>query len=294
MNAENEKQEAACLFGDLSSYRGRTGASDNAPQISVVLPMHNEEGAAARLITELVEALGGKRFEIIAVNDASTDATLEKLCEVGAKTPALRIISHGRNAGRSRAVRTGVLAACGFVIATLDGDGQNNPADLPILVDPLLDAGRDRRRSMIAGERVGRRDTASKKLASRIANKVRARLLRDGAADTGCGIKAFYRDAYLRLPYFDHCHRYLPALFKREGFEVEFRPVSHRAREFGSSKYTNLGRLLVAVRDIMGVMWLNHRARSPIEITEVFPGESCDMLEPLGEDGPLDGQEPIR
>lgn len=233
----------------------------SAPQICVVVPMHNEEGNAGALIREIAGALAGRNFEIVAVNDASRDGTLSELQAVRSEVPALRIVSHRKNAGQSRAVRTGVLSARAPVIATLDGDGQNPPADLPTLIDALTRTDAPEGLAMVGGRRVGRQDNAGKKIASRLGNGIRKRLLNDDADDTGCGIKAFRRDAYLMLPFFDHQHRFLPALMKREGFIVEFRDVSHRPRIAGKSKYTNLGRLFASISDMMGVMWLNSRAR---------------------------------
>ena len=233
----------------------------SAPQICVVVPMHNEEGNAGALIREIAGALAGRNFEIVAVNDASRDGTLAELQAVRSEVPSLRIVSHRKNAGQSRAVRTGVLSARAPVIATLDGDGQNPPADLPTLIDALTRADAPDGLAMVGGRRVGRQDNAGKKIASRLGNGIRKRLLNDDADDTGCGIKAFRREAYLMLPFFDHQHRFLPALMKREGFLVEFRDVSHRPRIAGKSKYTNLGRLFASISDMMGVMWLNSRAR---------------------------------
>ena len=240
--------------------------TDGHPLVSIVAPMYNEEGGALKLIEEIDAAMQGVAHEIIMVDDCSSDQTLSILRRAQADFPALRVVRHVKNAGQSRAVRTGVLAAQAPIVATLDGDGQNDPADLPKLVEALQQAGPNVQ--MIGGERQKRQDTAAKRHASRIANKVRKALLDDGAADTGCGIKAFYREAFLRLPYFDHVHRYIPALMRREGFEVEFLPVAHRARAHGASKYTNLGRLAVAFRDILGVLWLRSRSRSPGSIEE--------------------------
>ncbi len=243
-----------------------TDAPSLTPAISVVAPMHNEAGGAGALAAEIAAALDGVDHEIILVDDASTDGTLAVLKAARAELPQLRILRHEKNAGQSRAVRTGVLAARGAVIATLDGDGQNDPADIPALYRLLRES--NGRLAMVAGERQGRQDSAAKKSASRAANAIRKSLLKDGASDTGCGLKVFRRDAFLRLPYFDHMHRYLPALMAREGFGVGFAPVSHRARAHGTSKYTNIGRALVAVRDLMGVMWLRARARPPGDISE--------------------------
>ena len=231
--------------------------------------MFNEEGGAAALVEEISVALKAVPHEIIVVDDCSTDGTLTALATARAKAPQLRILAHGTNAGQSRAIRTGILAARSSVIATLDGDGQNDPADVPRLLKALTRAAAPEDLAMAAGERTKRKDSAAKRWASRAANKIREGLLKDGAADTGCGLKVFYREAFLRLPAFDHMHRYLPALMRREGFMVEFHPVNHRERAHGQSKYTNLGRLGVAFRDLLGVMWLNDRARSPKKIYEL-------------------------
>ena len=236
------------------------------PVISVVAPMHNEAGGAGQLADEIAAALGDVDHEIILVDDASTDATLTELKAAKDRHPQLRVLRHEKNAGQSRAVRTGILVARAQIIATLDGDGQNDPADIPALFRQLQES--DGRIDMVAGERQGRQDSAAKKFASRAANAIRKKLLNDGSADTGCGLKVFRKEAFLRLPYFDHMHRYLPALMAREGFQVDFAPVSHRARAHGTSKYTNFGRALVAIRDVLGVLWLAARARKPGAITE--------------------------
>lgn len=232
---------------------------------SVVVPVHNEIGAAADLAREIdgvfSKAYAPDSYEIIFVDDCSRDGTRDSLIAAKADVGALRVLSHERNSGQSRAVRTGVLAAQGEFILTLDGDGQNPPADGPKLIDALKASGPEV--VMAAGQRLKRQDTAAKKWASKWANAIRKSLLNDGADDTGCGLKAFRRAAYLRLPYFDHMHRYLPALVRREGLETIFLDVNHRARTTGQSKYTNLGRIYVALSDLLGVMWLNRRSRLP-------------------------------
>jgi dolichol-phosphate mannosyltransferase len=233
----------------------------SAPDISVVVPVFDEAGAAPALAREIATAFAGRNVEILFVDDASRDDTHAALTALTADIPALRVLAHARNAGQSRAIRTGVLAARAPVIVTLDGDGQNDPADAPGLVDVLM-AG-PASLALVGGERVKRQDSLAKKLASRVGNGVRKRLLRDSANDTGCGLKAFRREAFLRLPYFDHIHRYLPALMRREGYEIAFRPVGHRPRGSGRSKYTNLGRLWASLSDLVGVMWLIRRARDP-------------------------------
>ena len=237
------------------------------PEISIVVPVHNEAGAAGPLAREIAEAFAGRDYEMVFVDDASRDATLQELLALRGELPRLRVLKHPKNAGQSRAVRTGVLAARGSVVVTLDGDGQNPPADGPTLAEALLAAPAEI--AMIGGRRIKRQDSAAKRWASRIANGVRKRLLGDDADDTGCGLKAFRRDAFLRLPYFDHMHRYLPALMIREGYLVRYQDVGHRPRVVGRSKYTNLGRLWAAVSDLQGVMWLKSRARNPGAVEEL-------------------------
>ena len=236
------------------------------PRVSIVVPVYDEEGAAPSLAREIAAAFAGIDHEIVFVDDASRDEGRAALRRLKAEIPQLRIIAHRRNAGQSRAIRTGVLAARAPLIVMLDGDGQNDPADAPRLLAALEAA--PETLAMIGGERVNRRDSASKLWASRFANGVRRRLLDDGAADTGCGLKAFRREAFLRLPYFDHLHRYLPAMMIREGYQIAFQPVGHRPRASGQSKYTNLQRLGAAVSDILGVMWLRSRARDPGGVEE--------------------------
>lgn len=242
-------------------------AATAAPQISVVVPVFDEEGAAPALAREIAAAFKSRDYEIVFVDDASRDGTREALKALQGEIPQLRVLAHRHNAGQSRAIRTGVMGARGQIIVTLDGDGQNDPADGPKLVDALLAGPADL--ALVGGERRKRQDSRAKKIASRIGNGVRKRLLKDTANDTGCGLKAFRRDAFLRLPYFDHIHRYLPALMLREGYQTAFLPVHHRHRQTGVSKYTNLGRLWVSLSDLMGVMWLQSRARNPAGVDEV-------------------------
>jgi glycosyltransferase involved in cell wall biosynthesis len=235
-------------------------------EISVVVPVFNEEGAVDDLAREIAAAFSGWRYEILFVNDASGDATGGRLAALQLEIPALRVLSHRRNAGQSRAIRTGVEAARAPIVVMLDGDGQNDPADAPRLARALM-AG-PASLGMVSGERRVRRDSPGKRWASRVANAVRRRVLNDRAADTGCGLKAFRREAFLALPYFDHLHRYLPALMIREGYQVAFEPVSHRPRRSGRSKYTNLGRLGASLFDLAGVVWLHRRSRDPGGVDE--------------------------
>ncbi len=240
--------------------------SEPIPDISVVVPVHDEEGAAGPLAREIAAAFTGRSYEMIFVDDASKDGTLAELRALMAELPALRVLGHAVNAGQSRAVRTGVLAARAPIVVTLDGDGQNPPADAPRLAD-LLTASPPQV-ALVGGVRAKRQDTGAKRWASRWANRIRRRLLADDADDTGCGLKAFRRDVFLRLPYFDHVHRYLPALMIREGYENRYLEVDHRHRETGRSKYTNWGRLIASLSDLLGVMWLKSRSRRPGGVTE--------------------------
>jgi dolichol-phosphate mannosyltransferase len=237
-----------------------------AADISVVVPVFNEEGAVEALAREIAAAFAGWRYEIVFVNDASVDATAQRLAALQGEIPILRVLNHRRNAGQSRAIHTGVRAARAPVVVMLDGDGQNDPADAPRLARALI-AGPPGL-GLIGGERRVRRDSTGKRWASRLANAVRRRVLNDQTADTGCGLKAFRREAFLALPYFDHLHRYLPAMMIREGYQVAFEPVGHRPRQSGRSKYTNLGRLGASLFDLAGVVWLNRRSRDPGGVEE--------------------------
>jgi dolichol-phosphate mannosyltransferase len=234
-------------------------------QLSVVVPVFNEQDNVAPLVGEIVAALRGRvDFEIVYVDDHSRDATLATLQRLRAEIPELRVLRHGVQSGQSTAIRNGVRAARGAWIATLDGDGQNDPADIPKLLDERARTDGDVK--LFAGWRVNRQDSGSKRWASKLANAIRARMLRDDTPDTGCGIKLFERDAFLDLPYFDHMHRYLPALMQRAGWKTVSVPVHHRARSTGVSKYNNLNRALVGIADLRGVGWLIRRAKvTPVE-----------------------------
>ncbi len=239
------------------------------PIISVVVPAYNEADNVGNLAVEIHKALGDIDFEMIFVDDCSSDETGAKLTALKVDFPNLRGIAHRANAGQSRAIRTGVMAARGTYIATLDSDGQNDPADIPALYRQLTRKDAPEKLVMDVGRRAKRKDSWAKKIGSRIGNGVRKRLLNDKADDTGCGLKVFTKDAFLRLPFFDHMHRYIPALMLREGYEIEFCDVNHRPREFGESKYTNFGRLRVSIADLRGVMWLNRRAKNPQDWDEL-------------------------
>ncbi|MFT3761798.1 MAG: glycosyltransferase family 2 protein [Pseudoxanthomonas sp.] len=228
--------------------------------LSVVVPVFNERDNIAPLVDEILAALRGRiAFEIVYVDDDSKDDSLQALRRLKAGVPELRVLRHASQSGQSTAIRTGVKAARGEWIATLDGDGQNDPADIPKLLAARDAAAAGTR--LFAGWRVDRRDSGSKRWASKWANAIRSRLLRDDTPDTGCGIKLFERAAFLDLPYFDHMHRYLPALMQRAGWKTASVPVNHRPRGSGVSKYNNLGRALVGIRDLRGVAWLIARSK---------------------------------
>jgi dolichol-phosphate mannosyltransferase len=236
------------------------------PVLAVVVPVKNEADNILPLVAEIDAALAGKHvFEIIYVDDGSDDRTPEMLRDARAKFPALRIVRHKNSCGQSAAVATGVKAARAPIIATLDGDGQNDPADIPALVRRLLDEAPEARSLLlVAGFRHKRRDDGIRKASSRIANRVRAGMLKDDTPDTGCGLKVFTREAFLDMPRFDHMHRFLPALMIRRGGKVVSVPVNHRPRERGVSKYGVWNRLWVGIVDIFGVMWLQNRANLPV------------------------------
>ncbi len=232
--------------------------------LTVIVPVKNEADNVLPLIGEIRAALsGGPAYEILYIDDGSTDDTRERLDDAAKSAPELRVLYHAASCGQSAALRTGVMGARGSVIATLDGDGQNDPADLPRLVSAFLNPASAAELGMIAGQRVKRRDSTVKRWSSRIANRVRSAMLGDDTPDTGCGLKVFSREAFVRLPYFDHVHRFLPALMRREGFAVGLEPVNHRHRVHGSSKYGINNRLWVGIVDLFGVFWLQRRMRRP-------------------------------
>lgn len=238
--------------------------------ISVIIPVKDEVENVVPLAREIDTALADEpNAEIIFVDDGSSDGTGDALKALKHNLPRLRVIQHTRNLGQSRSIRTGVLKARSDVIVTLDGDGQNDPADIAKLLAILRNATEDDNIGLVSGIRSKRKDSLSRRLASRIGNGIRSRLLNDGATDTGCSLKAFRRDAFLSLPYFDHIHRFIITLMIREGYGVRFVEVNHRERKHGISKYTNFNRMLVSVNDLLGVRWLQHRYRGKTEAREL-------------------------
>ena len=231
-------------------------------RIAVVIPAYNEAGNIGRLIQETVAAVPPATLqEIIVVDDASDDGTGEEVKALIPCYQALRYLRHARRAGQSAALRNGVAAATAPVIATMDGDGQNDPADIMRLLSKLGPEGGEP--AMVAGLREGRKAAGSRKLASRFANWIRDKVLADGCPDTGCGLKIYRRDDYLKLPYFTSMHRYLPAFYLTYGHEIAYEPVNDRPRLRGASKYTNLGRALIGLYDLIGVSWLRRRTSLP-------------------------------
>ncbi len=240
-------------------------------ELSVVVPVKDEVGNAVPLLNEICAALRERvSFEVVFVDDGSRDGTVAALVAAKALSPELRVIRHQRNSGQSRAVRTGVIAARGRLVATLDGDGQNDPADIPNLLAAWSRAESESPElGLVAGQRRKREDNWVKRMSSRFGNGVRQWLLQDGTRDTGCGLKLFSREAYLALPYFDHIHRFMPALMLREGYRITHVDVRHRPRSHGASKYGTLDRAFVSISDLQGVRWLKRRSRKPEGIEEL-------------------------
>jgi dolichol-phosphate mannosyltransferase len=239
----------------------------NVPAVSVIVPVRNEAENIAPLVAEIAAALAGRSFEVIYVDDGSTDSTEAELVRLKAQYSWLRQIRHARSCGQSAALRTGMWAARGSLIVTLDGDGQNDPAFLPQLIDKLAKGAPQI--GLVAGQRVGRKATAFKRFQSRFANAVRGAILRDGTRDSGCGLKAFPRDVGLALPYFDGLHRFLPALVRREGRDIGYVDVVDRPRQHGVSNYGFWDRLWIGILDLCGVWWLIRRKKRVPEISEI-------------------------
>ena len=249
------------------------------PAVSVVVPVHNEAENVAPLLAEVHAALEGVLdYEVVYVDDGSTDATPRILTECLTRYPRLRPLRHVRNSGQSAAMATGVRASRAPWIITLDGDGQNDPADIPALLAKLPGASTSEGPAMICGQRVKRMDTWLKRVSSKVANGVRGWVLRDHTPDIGCGLKVFKRDVFLKLPHFDHMHRFLPALFQRAGEHVVSVPVSHRPRAKGCSHYGMHDRLWVGIVDILGVLWLGRR----MKLTDSLDLAGSDAQAPEG------------
>jgi dolichol-phosphate mannosyltransferase len=240
--------------------------SSKKPEISIVVPVMNEEGNIRPLIEGIITTFKGRPIEIVYVNDASTDKTAQELLEMKAEVPVLRVLTHVQRSGQSAALRTGIIAATAPLIGTLDGDGQNLPEDLVRLEKEVL--ARKPGLIMAAGVRVNRKDGPAKRYASIVARKIRRWMLNDNHPDTGCSTKVFDRELFLKLPYFDHIHRFMPPLARREGATVLAIPVGHAARTAGISKYRTLDRLMVGISDILGVMWLIRRSPKKLEVRE--------------------------
>lgn len=249
--------------------------------LSVVIPVKNEAENVAPLVAEIRAALDGLvRYEIIFVDDGSHDTTAGELVRLATEAPQLRLLRHAQSCGQSAAIRTGVKAARASWIATLDGDGQNDPADIPKLWR-LRMLNPETAPALFTGHREKRQDNWSKRWASRIANRIRCRLLADETPDTGCGLKLFPRSVFLDLPYFDHMHRFLPALVLREGGTVHSLPVNHRPRRRGASKYGVFDRLGVGIVDLLGVMWLRRRTALPQLVPETVSEPEDRLPSPI-------------
>ncbi len=251
----------------------------DVPDLSVVIPVHDEQDNGGPLARDVDAALAGVvEYEAIFVDDASTDATVARLADVSHHNPRIRVVRHAHQCGQSTALRTGVTHARASLIATLDGDGQNDPADIPRLLAALETGDLDPSRSLVAGHRVKRRDSRIVRASSRVANAVRSSILRDGTPDTGCGLKVFARSLFLELPHFDHMHRFIPALVRRAGGRVISVPVNHKPRLTGRSHYGVWNRLWTGIVDLVGVMWLTRRAKITTVTEVVAPPPFAGMV----------------
>ena len=242
------------------------------PEICVIVPARNEVAAISALVSDIRDALKGRAYEILVIDDGSDDGTDAVLSSLEGRFHELGSIRHEQSRGQSAAIRSGVRATRAPLIVTLDGDGQNPADQIPLLLAPLEAIGSDGV-GLVQGQREKRQDTRARRMASRFANGIRNALLHDGVRDSGCGLKAFRREAYLDLPYFDHIHRFMAAMMLREGWRVVTVQVTHRERSSGQSKYTNLNRALVGVVDLLGAAWLILRAPAPLRdgVTEWSP-----------------------
>ena len=258
-------------------------------RVSVVIPALNEAGNIGRLVTETyAEVPADLLGEVIVVDDGSEDTTPDEIKALidGGALPGLRYLRHGRRCGQSAAMRTGILAAVHPVIATMDGDGQNDPRDIAKLLAKLAPPG-TKGPALVGGVRTNRQAEGSKRIASRAANWIRDTVLRDNCPDTGCGIKVYWREAFVRLPFFTSIHRYLPAFFITYGHEVAFEPVNDRRRIAGKSNYSNLGRAIIGLYDLFGVSWLRRRTLVPPIVADLPEGRQvsdlASRMKPRGE-----------
>lgn len=246
------------------SQTADTDASAPVPDVSIIIAVKDEARAIGSLVREIVDALGShERFEIIVVDDGSSDNTVPILQALRRDEAVLSVLQHRRNYGQSAAIRTGVRAALGSLVVTLDGDGQNDPADIPRLLAAYRRLATTSSVRLVTGRRAQRKDSLVKRLSSKLANTLRNWVLQDGALDSACGLKVIDRELFLRLPYFNHMHRFLPALVRREGYEIAAIDVHHRPRRTGTSKYGTLDRLMAGIIDLAGVAWLQRRRATP-------------------------------
>ena len=267
-----------CGMARLNVFKMQTNRAKPHPlmELSIVIPARNEAPNVAPLVAEIRAALDGVAdYEIIYIDDGSSDDTATTV-QVAMAGGRVRLLRHAKSCGQSAAVRSGVTAAHAAWIATLDADGQNDPADIRKLWE-LARSMPNADKLLLAGYRQKRRDTAIKRVSSRIANRVRGAMLKDQTPDTGCGLKLLRRDLYLALPFFDHNHRFLPALVLREGGRVQSVAVNHRPRQRGKSNYGTLDRLFVGIVDLFGVMWLQHRAKVPVLLADEAARETTPL-----------------
>jgi dolichol-phosphate mannosyltransferase len=246
---------------------GPASGIEAVPGISVVVPAKDERENLPELLSEIAAALSGRNFEVIVIDDGSSDGTSEMLADLASHTPWLRAMRHAVACGQSASVRTGLHAARGDILVTIDGDGENDPAYIPALVAALESAGEGV--ALAAGQRVGRKASRAKRIASKLANRLRGALLKDQTRDSGCGLKAIRREVFLQLPYFDSWHRFLPALVLREGHGVTHVDIVDRQRRHGTSKYGILDRAFVGALDLFGVWWLRRRRKRVPEVSAV-------------------------
>ncbi len=242
----------------------------NEPQVTIVIPVLDEAGNLAPLLAEIERALAGRfEFEVIVVDDGSSDGSSDEVAALMPDRPWLRLLRHPASCGKSAAVKSAASVARAPLLVTMDGDGQNDPAFIPAFLLRMAEAGPNC--GLVHGQRLGRKDTAFKRLQSRLANGIRRAILRDGTRDTGCGFTCVRRDVYMNLPFFDALHRFMPALVRRDGHDIAHVDVVDRPRQKGISKYGFFDRLAAGIVDLAGVGWLLARRRSVPQAEEVSP-----------------------